>query len=149
MSELCSCLSKLSPKNAARPANLLSKWGVGDHSGEDPRSWYPILPLLSYLYLTKGPRRSPSATTRGSATCAWWRSCQVCPYRSRSASRGSTGPRRRPTCTAERPIRASIDQMKDARIAIELAFTPRNVVHLAAFKLASVGVVAFRILTNG
>ena len=43
---------------------------------------------------------------------------------------------------AERPIRATIQRLKDARIAIELAFTPRNVVHLVAFKLASVGVVA-------
>ena len=43
---------------------------------------------------------------------------------------------------AMRPILATIRRLKEARIAIEFGFTPRNLVHLIAFKLASVGVVA-------
>lgn len=43
---------------------------------------------------------------------------------------------------AMRPILATVGRLKDARIAIERGFTPRNVVHLVALKLASVGVVA-------
>ena len=43
---------------------------------------------------------------------------------------------------AEKPILRSVERLKDARIAIEFGFTPRNVVHLIAFKLASVGVIA-------
>ena len=41
-----------------------------------------------------------------------------------------------------RPILATIRRLKEARIAIEFGFTPRNLIHLVAFKLASVGVVA-------
>lgn len=40
------------------------------------------------------------------------------------------------------PIASSIGKLKDARIAIEFGFTPKNVLHLIALKLASVGVVA-------
>ena len=35
-------------------ANLMSIWNIGDHSGEDLRCRYLILPLLSYHNLTKG-----------------------------------------------------------------------------------------------
>ncbi len=40
------------------------------------------------------------------------------------------------------PILSSVRRLKDVRIAIEFGFTPKNVVHLVALKLASVGVVA-------
>ena len=43
---------------------------------------------------------------------------------------------------AMKPILATVERLKRARIAIEFGFTPRNVVHLCALKLASVGVVA-------
>lgn len=43
---------------------------------------------------------------------------------------------------AMRPLLATIRRLKEARIAIEFGFTPRNLIHLVAFKLASVGVVA-------
>ncbi|BAK44688.1 ABC transporter ATP-binding protein [Eggerthella sp. YY7918] len=42
---------------------------------------------------------------------------------------------------AEKPILRSVKGLKEARIAIEFGFTPKNVIHLIAFKLASVGVV--------
>ena len=34
-----------------------------------------------------------------------------------------------------RPILATIRRLKEARIAIEFGFTPRNLIHLVAFKL--------------
>ncbi len=43
---------------------------------------------------------------------------------------------------AMRPILATAARLRDARIAIEFGFTPRNVAHLASLKLASVGAVA-------
>lgn len=43
---------------------------------------------------------------------------------------------------AMRPILDTVRRLKDARIAIEFGFTPKNVLHLSALKLASVGVVA-------
>lgn len=44
--------------------------------------------------------------------------------------------------TAMGPIAEAIDDLSKKRIDIELAFTPLNVAHLCAIKLASVGVVA-------
>ncbi len=44
--------------------------------------------------------------------------------------------------TAMKPIGDAIDDLSAKRIDIELAFTPLNVAHLCAIKLASVGIVA-------
>ena len=64
------------------------------------------------------------------------------PEASSNTSEGSEPKSYGKSGAAEKPILRSVERLKDARIAIEFGFTPRNVVHLIAFKLASVGVIA-------